>query len=68
MQWPTIPTLIMFPILWATYVRLAHKEEREVAADFGDTWRAYAAVTPRWIPRFGATTRAPGGRTIERHA
>jgi protein-S-isoprenylcysteine O-methyltransferase Ste14 len=54
LQWPTLVTLVMFPILLATYVRLAHREEREVAAEFADTWRAYAAVTPRWIPRFGA--------------
>jgi len=43
----------MFPILTVSYVRLAHREEREVAAELGDAWRAYAAITPRWIPRFG---------------
>jgi len=31
--------------------RLAHREEREVEAELGDRWRAYAAVTPRWLPR-----------------
>jgi protein-S-isoprenylcysteine O-methyltransferase Ste14 len=63
LQWPTIPTLLMFPILWVTYVRLAHKEEREVEAEFGDTWRAYAAVTPRWIPSTGAShTKTPARR------
>lgn len=50
-QWPTLVTLVMFPILLVTYVRLAHREEREVAAELGDAWRAYAAMTPRWIPR-----------------
>jgi protein-S-isoprenylcysteine O-methyltransferase Ste14 len=64
LQWPTLVTLVMFPILVVTYVRLAHREEREVAAEFADTWRAYAAVTPRWFPRRGAgvskgTHRAP---------
>lgn len=53
LQWPTLVTLVMFPILVATYVRLAHREERDVATEFGDPWRAYAAVTPRWIPRWG---------------
>jgi protein-S-isoprenylcysteine O-methyltransferase Ste14 len=52
-QWPTLVTLVMFPILVVTYVRLAHREEREVEAEFGDTWREYAARTPRWIPRLG---------------
>ena len=52
-QWPTLVTLIMFAVLVVTYVRLAHREEREVEAEFGDVWRAYAARTPRWIPRLG---------------
>ena len=67
LQWPTIPTVVMFPILCVTYVRLAHKEEREVEAELGDTWRAYASVTPRWIPRLSGT-RTHGGRTIEHMA
>jgi protein-S-isoprenylcysteine O-methyltransferase Ste14 len=53
LQWPTLVTLVMFPILVVIYVRLAHREEREVAAHFGDTWRKYAAATPRWFPRLG---------------
>jgi hypothetical protein len=32
LQWPTIPTLVMFPILAIVYTRLARSEEREVAA------------------------------------
>ena len=52
-QWPTLVTLVMFPILVTIYVRLAHREEREVAAEFSDTWRSYAAATPRWFPRLG---------------
>jgi protein-S-isoprenylcysteine O-methyltransferase Ste14 len=56
LQWPTLVTLVMFPILVATYVRLAHREEREVAAEFGEEWRRYAAGTPGWIPRRGGWT------------
>jgi protein-S-isoprenylcysteine O-methyltransferase Ste14 len=52
LQWPTIPTLVMFPILVLVYRRLAIAEEREVRATFGDKWDAYAAVTPRFIPHF----------------
>jgi protein-S-isoprenylcysteine O-methyltransferase Ste14 len=51
LQWPTLITLIMFPILVAMYVRLAHREEREVTKEFGDTYLRYAAVTPRFLPR-----------------
>lgn len=36
LQWPTLLTLIMFPILVTMYVRLAHREERKVQAEFGD--------------------------------
>lgn len=50
LQWPTLVTLAMFPVLCVMYVRLAHREEREVAAEFGERWSSYAAATPRWLP------------------
>ena len=49
-QWPTIPTLIMFPILVVVYRRLAIGEEREVANRLPERWSDYAAVTPRFLP------------------
>ena len=52
LQWPTLPTLIMFPILTVTYVRLAIREEAVADKEFGDEWRSYAAVTPRFFPKF----------------
>lgn len=52
-QWPTIITAIMFPILVFMYVRLARTEDREAEAQFGAAWRAYAAATPAFFPRFG---------------
>lgn len=60
-QWPTLLTLLMFPILVVVYVRLALREEREVAADFREQWQAYAAVTPRWIPQLRQRPRNPQG-------
>jgi methanethiol S-methyltransferase len=33
LQWPTLLTVIMFPILAWAYVRLARREEAEVRAD-----------------------------------
>ena len=51
LQWPTLVTLVMFPILVVVYVRLAKKEEREVRAEFGAAWDAYAANTPAFIPK-----------------
>ena len=51
LQWPTLLTLVMFPILVLMYVRLAHREEREVQAEFGEVNTRYAANTPRFFPR-----------------
>jgi protein-S-isoprenylcysteine O-methyltransferase Ste14 len=62
-QWPTIATMIMFPILVAIYVRLARSEERAVAAQLGQQWAAYAARTPAFLPHLGPhhTLSAPTG-------
>lgn len=57
LQWPTIPTLLMFPALLLVYKRLAIREEEETRGRFGDEWDAYAARTPRFIPRRGANRR-----------
>ena len=54
LQWPTLPTLVMFPILTFMYVRLALKEERIADAEFGQEWRLYANITPRFIPKFSS--------------
>src|SRR5215831_13137731 len=51
LEWPTLPTLVMFPILVTMYVRLAHREEREVVAEFGSAYAHYADETPAFIPR-----------------
>ena len=51
LQWPTLVTLIMFPILVTMYVRLARREEREVLSEFGDKYRRYVARTPAFLPR-----------------
>ena len=53
LQWPTLITLIMFPILVTMYVRLARREERESLAEFGDEYARYAAATPAFIPSVG---------------
>lgn len=53
LQWPTLVTLVMFPILVFMYAHLAKREEREVTAEFGEAYMRYAARTPRFIPRPG---------------
>lgn len=51
-QWPTLATLILFPILLCLYARLARREEKEALAMFGDQYSRYAENTPRFIPQF----------------
>src|SRR5262245_8347622 len=51
LQWPTILTLAMFPVLTVMYVRLARSEERDAIAEFGQTYRAYAREVPAFMPR-----------------
>ncbi|MDO8703680.1 MAG: isoprenylcysteine carboxylmethyltransferase family protein [Sulfuricaulis sp.] len=50
-QWPTILTLAMFPVLVYMYVRLARREEREVGVEFGEAYARYAARVPAFFPR-----------------
>jgi len=54
LQWPTLLTLLMFPILLIMYGRLAIIEEKEMQARFGDEFTLYAERTPRFFPRLPA--------------
>lgn len=51
-QWPTLITLVMWPILTYAYYRLALREEREVEAKFGEEYARYKANVPAFIPKF----------------
>ncbi|MEX0696265.1 MAG: isoprenylcysteine carboxylmethyltransferase family protein [Dongiaceae bacterium] len=60
-QWPTILTLLMFPVLVAMYVWLARREEREVLAVFGDAYARYAARVPAFVPRLRRAAKEATG-------
>jgi len=49
-QWPTLLTMIMWPILMVVYARLARREEREMVQQFGEKYKEYMAVTPAFVP------------------
>lgn len=53
LQWPTLLTLAMFPVLVVMYIKLATREDAEAHATFGERWERYAATTPRFFPRLG---------------
>ncbi len=64
LQWPTLLTLAMFPVLVWMYVHLAHQEERESLAAFGDDYRRYMSRVPGFVPRLSDFTGgAAQGRT-----
>jgi methanethiol S-methyltransferase len=48
-QWPTLLTLVMFPILVTMYVRLARREEREALAEFGEEYARYMETVPAFM-------------------
>ncbi len=50
-QWPTLLTLAMFPVLVFMYVRLARSEERDALREFGDQYQAYMENVPGFVPR-----------------
>lgn len=59
LQWPTLLTLLMFPVLVVMYGRLAITEEHEMHERFGAAWNNYATRTPRFFPRLDTRGRIP---------
>lgn len=53
LQWPTLPAIVMWPILVILYYRLAKREEREMVVKFGEAYIEYRRRTPMFIPRVG---------------
>ncbi len=67
LQWPTLLTLAMFPVLVFMYVRLARAEEREALDEFGADYERYMRDVPGFVPRLSNLTGGLGhGRAGER--
>ena len=58
LQWPTLLTLLMFPVLVIAYGRLARSEERESLQRFGEAYRQYMQTTPAFWPRISQLRRS----------
>ncbi|MGH7771236.1 MAG: methyltransferase family protein [Candidatus Binatia bacterium] len=66
-QWPTLPTLLMSPVLIIMYVRLARREDEELARLFGQAFLDYAARVPTFIPWGSkyAVNKIPAGARMD---
>jgi len=50
LHWPTLLTLLMYPILLMMYYRLARREETELTRRFDAEYEAYRRATPMFLP------------------
>jgi methanethiol S-methyltransferase len=50
LQWPTVLTLAMFPVLLYMYLRLARREEHDAIAQFGEGYQRYMERVPAFLP------------------
>jgi hypothetical protein len=62
LNWPTIPTLLMFPVLIYMYVRLARAELHDVVATFGQEWATYAGRPPAFVRSLRSQPTIPAVR------
>ncbi|MFQ5838945.1 MAG: methyltransferase family protein [Thermoplasmata archaeon] len=56
-QWPTIITAVMAPILFYAYYRLALREEDGLRRTFGAQYEGYAVLVPGFLPRLSRRGR-----------
>ena len=59
LHWPTLLTLILFPILLIVYHRLAASEDLALEQRFGEAYDVYRQQTPGFIPRLGNLFHRP---------
>ncbi len=52
-HWPTVFSVTVFPLIVLVYVRLARREEKRVAEEFGEAYRNYSREVPMFFPRPG---------------
>jgi len=50
-QWLTIITLALWPVLVIVYYKLAKTEEKDAEENFGEEYLKYKRAVPGWIPR-----------------
>lgn len=58
LQWPTLVTLAMYPVLVVMYALLSRREEKDMLAQFGEEYRRYKRAVPAFMPRVGTPRTA----------
>lgn len=51
LHWPTMPTLVLFPVIVWAYYRLARKEEQQMLEQFGMQYAVYQQQVPMFVPK-----------------
>lgn len=67
-QWPTLLTVLMAPVLAYAYVRLARSEEHRMTEQFGQSYTDYSQRLPAFFPpagRWGDFISAPVSESNE---
>ncbi|WP_194721470.1 methyltransferase family protein [Noviherbaspirillum malthae] len=59
LQWPTLVTVVMFPILVTVYASLAKREDQDMMAEFGQAYVQYRQRTPAFIPALSGKRGSP---------
>ncbi len=49
-HWPTVFSVILFPVIVLVYTLLAYREERQMLEEFGEQYRIYKAHVPMFFP------------------
>lgn len=65
LQWPTLLTLAMYPVLIVMYARLARSEERDSVAHFGDEYVTYMQEVPTFMPHWRPAGHRNGGPDVD---
>ena len=59
-QWPTLVTAAMWPVLMFMYYRLARREEKEMGTRFGDKYISYSKRVPMFLPKLASAGAVSG--------